>query len=532
MDKNEILKVKKIRKILLLRINDELKDILKNKSNIKINSKTISEINQLYSLNEIQQIEKPVLYSHYVKTEETVVPKSKSQEKVNIRISKSVNKIKTRKQYKNKSNKSYKNAKQKTKEKATLDEESVSPLNSFFPKKVELGRKKINYNKSKNKGSIPNIPHKIIKLEEKETKHTVMSYSTRMNKYELNLNRLIGRITILKDNRINENIIKENIKKLRKYCYQLRKKKKKVKKVINYSTIGKDIDKNKKRNALKSGSSFKNINGLNRKESAINISKKTIDNIPIFNSSNKAKNILKLSKKSLSPMRPESKVKKALFSLVKKAKKKEKKANKNSLKTAVNITNITENEENEVPDIFQIHNKGLPFFHKTTVEVENKNSQDEEKEKGPKKKSLKKSAPKDILILRGKSKKIIEKEDKPLLQVSQIHKRESNNNQNRFLNLNYIYNRTNNKKKTKIEEENPINKKILKLDFKKADIADNSQTLIKLSKVNNGEIQKKIKKKPNKEKRIMRSSYASNQTDTLYFRSKENFLLQSATKKI
>ena len=233
MDKNEILKVKKIRKILLLRINDELKDILKNKSNIKINSKTISEINQLYNLNEIQQIEKPVLYSHYVKTEETVVPKSKSQEKVNIRISKSVNKIRTRKKYKNKSNNLNKNAKQKTKEKATLDEESVSPLNSFFPKKVELGRKKINYNKSKNKGSIPNIPHKIIKLEEKETKHTVMSYSTRMNKYELNLNRLIGRITILKDNRINENIIKENIKKLRKYCYQLRKKKKKVKKVIN-----------------------------------------------------------------------------------------------------------------------------------------------------------------------------------------------------------------------------------------------------------------------------------------------------------
>ena len=51
MDKNEILKVKKIRKILLLRINDELKDILKNKSNIKINSKTISEITQFYLIS-------------------------------------------------------------------------------------------------------------------------------------------------------------------------------------------------------------------------------------------------------------------------------------------------------------------------------------------------------------------------------------------------------------------------------------------------------------------------------------------------
>jgi len=531
MDKNEILKVKKIRKILLLRINDELKDILKNKSNIKINSKTISEINQLYSLNEIQQIEKPVLYSHYVKTEETVVPKSKSQEKVNIRISKSVNKIKTRKQYKNKSNKSYKNAKQKTKEKATLDEESVSPLNSFFPKKVELGRKKINYNKSKNKGSIPNIPHKIIKLEEKETKHTVMSYSTRMNKYELNLNRLIGRITILKDNRINENIIKENIKKLRKYCYQLRKKKKKVKKVINYSTIGKDIDKNKKRNALKSGSSFKNINGLNRKESAINISKKTIDNIPIFNSSNKAKNILKLSKKSLSPSKPESKVKKALFTLVKKAKKKDKKGNKNSIKTTVNIEKeIT--EENEIPDIFQIHKKGLPFFHKTTVNVEKKNSQDFEKEEG--KKTLKKSAPKDILLQGRKSKKEQKKEDLTLQQIKLIKKRESNNNQNRFLNLNYVYSRNNNRKKSKIEEEHAItNKKNLKLDFKKAEIEENNNpTIIKLSKVNNGEIQKKIKKKPNKDKKGNRGSYVSNQTDTLYLRSKDNLLQKSITKKV
>jgi hypothetical protein len=37
--------------------------------------------------------------------------------------------------------------------------------------------------------------------------------------------------------------------------------------------------KNKKRNALKSDTSFKNTNGLNRKESVINYSKKTIDNI-------------------------------------------------------------------------------------------------------------------------------------------------------------------------------------------------------------------------------------------------------------
>ena len=104
MDKNDILKVKKIRKILLLRINDELKDIFKYKSNIKINSKTISEINKLYTLKDVQLFEKPVVYSHYVKTEETVVPQSKSKEKLNIRISRSVNKIKSRQRYKSRSN--------------------------------------------------------------------------------------------------------------------------------------------------------------------------------------------------------------------------------------------------------------------------------------------------------------------------------------------------------------------------------------------------------------------------------------------
>lgn len=517
MDKNDILKVKKIRKILLLRINDELKDIFKYKSNIKINSKTISEINKLYTLKDVQLFEKPVVYSHYVKTEETVVPQSKSKEKLNIRISRSVNKIKSRQRYKSRSNI---NNKKKAQEKPSFEEDSVSPLNSFFPKKIELRRKK----RSKNKGSIPNIHHKIIKLEERESKPPVLSCSTRMNKNDLNLNRLIGRIAILKDNRMNENIIKDNIKKLRKLCYQLRKKKKKPKKNLYYSALIKP-DKTKKRNALK------NASVLNRNGTTLNFSKKTIDKIPIFNSSNKNKNILKLSKKSLSPSKPESKVKKALFTLVKKAKKKDKKGNKNSIKTTVNIEKeIT--EENEIPDIFQIHKKGLPFFHKTTVNVEKKNSQDFEKEEG--KKTLKKSAPKDILLQGRKSKKEQKKEDLTLQQIKLIKKRESNNNQNRFLNLNYVYSRNNNRKKTKIEEEHAItNKKNLKLDFKKAEIEENNNpTIIKLSKVNNGEIQKKIKKKPNKDKKGNRGSYVSNQTDTLYLRSKDNLLQKSITKKV
>jgi hypothetical protein len=186
--KNE--RVKKIRRILLLKINDELKDILKYKSNIKINSKTIPEINKLYTLNDIQLFEKPALYSHYVKTEETVVPKI---EKPQIKISKSVNKIRSKK----KSRVVLNTEKDK---KSSIEEDLASPLNSFFPKKIELGRRKMPLNKSKNKGSIPNIQHKGILIEKyNDNRRAKMSQSTRMNKRDLHLNRLIGRITIIKD---------------------------------------------------------------------------------------------------------------------------------------------------------------------------------------------------------------------------------------------------------------------------------------------------------------------------------------------
>ena len=58
-NKDELVKIKKVRRILLLKINDELKDILKKNSLIKINSKTIPELNKLYTLNDVQLHEKP-----------------------------------------------------------------------------------------------------------------------------------------------------------------------------------------------------------------------------------------------------------------------------------------------------------------------------------------------------------------------------------------------------------------------------------------------------------------------------------------
>ena len=70
---NEI-KRKKIRKILLLKINDELKEISQSKPTLLINSKTIQEIEKLYNTNNILLSEKSIIYSNYVKTEIKIYP--------------------------------------------------------------------------------------------------------------------------------------------------------------------------------------------------------------------------------------------------------------------------------------------------------------------------------------------------------------------------------------------------------------------------------------------------------------------------
>lgn len=571
--KNE--KVKKIRKILLLKINDELKDILKYKSNIKINSKTIQEINKLYTLNDIQLFEKPALYSHYVKTEETVVPKI---ERPQIKMSKSVNKIRSKK----KSRVVLNTEKEK---KSSIEEDLASPLNSFFPKKIELGRRKIN--KSKNKGSIPNIQHKGILIEKyNDNRRAKMSQSTRMNKRDLHLNRLIGRITIIKDYKINEDIIKASIKKLRNYCYQLRKKKKRPKKIDTYN-IKKSIDRGRgqKRNAIKGTGLLKKSDTLTKKsffQNYINISKKNMVKLPNLNISNKTKKLSKISLKSISPSKHEDKVNKVVASIVKnrKNKNRSKKSNKNSIKTTINMTTF---EGNEVPDVFQIHKKNLPFFHKTTVLV---NDEDvPEIEKRERKKSDKRNVSKDLSRQRKKSKmldnpsqteqkqdqnnSIIQRRKSKMLDnppqldlkpeinntgnkfLGLIHQRKKSkmldnppqieqkqeliHTGNKFLGLDYVYNRNNNKKSTKIEMKRiPSDKKMTKIETRKNDFDDNDLAIIKLTKVNNGEMTKKVKKKQIKEKKLVRNSYisyVSNKTDTNGYRSKQNLFQKSANKK-
>lgn len=534
MDNKKNEKIKQIRKVLLLKVNEELKYILKYKSNIKINSRTIPEINKLYSLNDIQLVEKPAIYSHYVKTEEKIMPRvTKSQEKPMIKISRSMNKIRT----KNKSRANINIVKSEKKdkvEKASFEEDSVSPLISFFPKKVELGKRKLHQSKAKNKGSIPMIHHKGIKLEKyQESRNAMISHSTRMAKRDMHLNKLIGRITVIKDNKVTEEMIKASIKKLRNYCYQLRKRKKRPKKNNIYSFSKKSLDKNK----VKKGKGKKRSGLIKKSDSLLikfqptllpndlNISRKIIMKSPNLNNSIKNKKFSNISRMSLSPSKHEEKEKKASISLMKKGKnKKGKRSNKDSIKTMGNSSVF---ESSDVPDVFQIHKKGIPFFHKTTVNI----NDDEilEKEKKEKKRNDKKLDSKERSQSRKKIKSI-EHQPQP------IQKQETNNlgNVSKFLNVNYIYNRNNNKKRTKIEMKmNRLqsNKKLTKIEMKKEEILNKSPAIIKLSKVNNGEIQKKIKKRQIKEKKINRNSYISNKTDTNNYRSKENLLNKSAIKK-
>ena len=552
---------------------------MKYKSNIKINSRTIPEINKLYTLNDIQLFEKPALYSHYVKTEETVVPRRKSLEKLPKKISKSVNKIRAKK----KSRVILNTPKEK---KSSFEEDLDSQLNSFFPKKIELGRKKLRHNKSKNKGSIPNILHKGIHFErDNGEKRTMMSQSTRMDKRDLYLNKLIGRITIIKDYKLNEDIIIASIKKLRNYCYQLRRKKKRQKKLNNYSVSKKSIDKTHvKINLIKAGLLKKSDTLTNKSflQKIKNMPKKYVGKYPDLNISiNTKKKLSKISLKSISPTKT-NKVNKALFPIAKKGTDlKGKKSNKYSLKSTVNITAFESNDAPDAPDIYQIHKKGLPFFHKTTVY----NNDREKKKKNDRKAILKdNNRPRkkgkmsdysphleqkqeennsgiqfqNSIIQRRKSKMmdnppIVEEKEEPNnignKFLGLIHQRkrnkmldnppdleqkpEANNKGKNFLNLNYVYQRNNNKKITKEEMDRATsNKKLTKIELKKDYNDDNSLAIIKLSKVNNGEIQKKIKKKQIKDKRVIRNSYVSNKTDTNNYKSKENLFQRNTVKKI
>lgn len=244
-NKFEILKRKKIRKLLLLKINDELKQISKTKSNIMINSKTIQELNQLYNQSNILLYEKSTIYSNYIRTEETIISKNISP----INITKTLNKSQSKSKIKNKT-KSRLDNKITQFGISSLEDDSASPQISFFPKKIELGRKKFLDNKPKprNNKSIVNFPEKRIDSE-KGIRESNLLKSTKLGNGDLHLHKLIEKITTIKNNESTEGVILDNIKKLRNYCYQLRKRKKKVKRMSLYKNNSfrkKSRDKEKK----------------------------------------------------------------------------------------------------------------------------------------------------------------------------------------------------------------------------------------------------------------------------------------------
>ena len=203
-NKFEILKRKRIRKLLLLKINDELKEISKNKSNIRINSKTIQELNKIYNRNDILLFEKSTIYSNYIKTEESVIAKNISP----IYISKTIDVPRSFRKIKLKEEKTTNNY-----EINSLDEDSISPVINYVPKKIEVGHKKLNKNKSRrrNNGSIPNI-HKYKIVSDKKLEQSLSNKSTKLG-CDFHLHKLVEKITLIKNNENTEGKIRENIKK-------------------------------------------------------------------------------------------------------------------------------------------------------------------------------------------------------------------------------------------------------------------------------------------------------------------------------
>ena len=211
--KDQISKRKKVRKTLLLKINDEIKEISTSKPRLLINSKTIQEIEEIYNRNNILLTEKGIIYSNYIKTETKIFPpiihhplyRAKS-------VKKKIEKSKKQSEFIGSSN----------------DEDVVSPILNFLPKKIDLASKKltsIDKRYTKNNESIQHFIENNLNKDKSLTKEEdQLNKSTKIEKS--NLHKLIEKILRIKNNENMEKIIKKNIKKLRKYCYKFRKKKK------------------------------------------------------------------------------------------------------------------------------------------------------------------------------------------------------------------------------------------------------------------------------------------------------------------
>ena len=240
-ENNEVknkLKAKKIRRILLLNIDRELKSESNRKINIMINSKKIQDINKAYNSYKILLSETTTTYSNYVEMVEKSYPN---------------NNIKTKKNRENQNRK--KNEEQIIKS-LNSSFESNSPAIDFVPNKVDLGKKKLSsYLRDKIKGV--NSPNFFAdnKLEETKIKDEVINKSTKLNKK--GIAKVVDKIVKIK---LNTDVEEDDINitnnklKLRKYCFRLIKRKKKPKKSPKPKSLSpqKQLrDKTSKRNRFK-----------------------------------------------------------------------------------------------------------------------------------------------------------------------------------------------------------------------------------------------------------------------------------------
>ena len=185
--KEEKLKWKQVRKTLLLKVNDEIKKISDSKPALLINSKPIEELEKVYNRSNILLSEKGTIYSNYVKTVMLIYPNKNIPPK---HREKSVN-----------------NKVEKTNYKLDLngpsyEEEVVSPIVNFIPKKINLGSKKITIldkRYTKNNGSIQkfiennlNDEKDFIKKQSQLNKSTIFEIS--------DINKLIEKILSIKNN--------------------------------------------------------------------------------------------------------------------------------------------------------------------------------------------------------------------------------------------------------------------------------------------------------------------------------------------
>lgn len=202
------LKAKKIRRILLLKTDKDLKSNTNINSNIMINSKTTQEMNKIYNSYTILLSESAKIYSNYVTIISKIAP-----------------------------NKEIKPSERRSLLPRKKEEFNFKDINSSFgsnysiihyiPRKKDLGKTKFKYKK---KGSINcNKFYESNTSKENKAKENEVVKSTKLNKKSIiKLIDKKARLQLHID--LEDEYITKNVIKLRKYCDKLIKKRKKIKK--------------------------------------------------------------------------------------------------------------------------------------------------------------------------------------------------------------------------------------------------------------------------------------------------------------